>query len=77
MKKLQKHFERSKKRIFGEFVTIFDDVEEIGRTILNDKMHNINTLETAEKIENINYEYVNYIKNKMFNNDESIISIVK
>lgn len=70
-------FERSKKRIFGEFVTIFDDVEEIGRTILNDKMHNINTLETAEKIENINYEYVNYIKNKMFNNDESIISIVK
>ena len=70
-------FERSKKRIFGEFVTIFDDVEEIGRTFLSDEMHHINTIETAEKIKNINYEYVKSIQKKMFDNDESIISIVK
>ena len=70
-------FERSKKRIFGEFVTTFDDVEEIGRTLLSDKMHNINTIETADKIQNITYEYTKEIQQKMFDNDESVISIVK
>ena len=70
-------FERSKKRIFGEFVTSFDDVEEIGRMLLSDKMHHINTLESADKIQNITYEYVKNIQRQMFDNDESIISIVK
>ena len=70
-------FERSKKRIFGEFVTSFDDVEEIGRMLLSDKMHHINTLESADKILNITYEYVKNIQRQMFDNDESIISIVK
>lgn len=70
-------FERSKKRIFGEFATIFDDVEEIGRTFLSDKIHNINTIETVDKIQNITYEYTKEIQQKMFNNDEAVISIVK
>lgn len=70
-------FERSKKRIFGEFVTSFDDVEEIGRMLLSDKMHHINTLESADKIQNITYEYVKNIQRQMFDNDESVISIVK
>ena len=70
-------FERMKKRIYGEYVTEYDDVESIGRIFIADEVRGINSFEYIDKFENIDLEYVNKIQNELFRNNESVISIVK
>lgn len=73
----QNDFERSKKRIYGEFVEEFNDVEEIGRIFLQDSIKGINTIEYIDKYEKIDLEYVNKIKKELFNEKSQILSIIK
>ncbi|MBR3134694.1 MAG: insulinase family protein [Clostridia bacterium] len=70
-------FERSKKRIYGEFVTNYDDVEHVGRMFLADSIRGINSLDYIDEISNMNIEYVNKIRKEMLKKDEAILSIVK
>ena len=70
-------FERSKKRIYGEFVTNYDDVEHAGRMFLADSIRGINSLDYIDEISNMDIEYVNKIKKDMLKEDEAILSIVK
>ncbi len=69
-------FERSKKRIYGEIVTQYEDVEEVGRMFLSDSIKGINSLEYIDEISNITLEEIKDIKNKMFKADKSILSVV-
>jgi predicted Zn-dependent peptidase len=73
----QNDFERSKKRIYGEFVEEFNDGEEIGRIFLQDSIKGINTIEYIDKYEKIDLEYVNKIKKELFNEKSQILSIIK
>ena len=70
-------FERSKKRIYGEFVTNYDDVEHVGRMFLADSIRGINSLDYIDEISNMDLDYVNNIKKEMLKKDEAILSIVK
>lgn len=73
----QEDFERSKKRIYGEAVTEYDDVEHVGRMFLADSVRGINSLDYIDEIKNITLEYVNKIKREMLKKEESILSIIK
>ncbi len=73
----QNDFERSKKRIYGEFVEEFNDIEEIGRIFLQDSVKGINTIEYIDKYEKIDLEYVNKIKKELFKEKIQILSIIK
>lgn len=70
-------FERSKKKIYGEYVSDFNDVENIGRLFLQDSLRDINSLSYIEKFDEITLEYVNDILEKLFKSNESVISIVR
>ncbi len=69
-------FERSKKRIYGEFVDSFNDVENIGRMFLQDSVKDINSIEYVDKFNEITIEYVNEIAQKLFDEKNHILSIV-
>ncbi len=73
----QEDFERSKKKIYGDLVSEYNDVEEIGRMYLADAVKGINSIEYVEKINDITLDYVNEILKKLFKENESVISIVK
>ena len=70
-------FERSKKKIYGDLVSEYNDVENIGRMYLSDAIKDVNSMEYIDKIDDISLEYVNEILRKLFKENESIISIVK
>ena len=72
----QENFERSKKRLLGEFISDYDDVEQIGRMFLADSIRNINTLEYIDKIQEVSIDYVEKIRNKMFTENESVLSVI-
>ncbi len=69
-------FERSKKRIYGEIVTQYEDVEEVGRMFLSDSIRGINSLEYINEINKITLDEIKDIQNKMFKLDKSILSVV-
>lgn len=70
-------FERSKRKIYGEYVTEYNDVESIGRLFLSDSIKGINSLEYIDVFEEVTLEYVNDILEKLFKQNESVISIVR
>ena len=70
-------FERNKKALYGEYVSIYDDVEDIGRMYLQDSIRGINTLDYTNVFNNITLEYVNRIKKEMFKDEMQAISIIR
>ena len=70
-------FERSKKRLYGEFVTNFGDVEQIGRMFLQDSIKGVDTLDYINQLNKITLKDVNEIRNNIFGEEKSIISIVR
>ena len=72
----EEDFERSRKRLYGELVTEYDDVEQIGRMFLSDSIKGINNLDYVDEIQNISLEYVNKVKKEIFNKDKSVLSII-
>lgn len=72
----QEEFERSKKKLYGDLVSEYNDVEEIGRMYLSDAIKGINSLEYVNKIGDITLDYVNDVLTKLFKENQSIISII-
>lgn len=70
-------FERSKKRLYGEYVSNFEDVEDVGRMVLADSMRNINSFEYINEIEKITLDDCKKIQKEIFNKEKAVISIVK
>ena len=71
------NFERSKKAIYSDYVSEFDDVESIGRIFLQDSMRGINSLDYINEFENINIEYVKKIQEELFKEEMSALSIIR
>lgn len=70
-------FERSKKRIYGEIITQYEDVEEVGRMFLSDSIKGINSLEYIDEISNITLNDVKAIQKEIFKIDNAILSVIK
>ena len=70
-------FERSKKALYGEYVSEYNDVENIGRLFLQDAIREINSLEYIESINKIDINYVQNIKKDLFKEEMSALSVIK
>lgn len=70
-------FERIKKALYGEYVSEYNDVEEIGRMFLQDAIKGIDSLDYIEEFKNIDINYVNNIRKELFKEEMSAISIVR
>lgn len=70
-------FNRIKKRIYGDYVKEYNDVEDIARMFLSDYFKEINSFDYLEEISTINEQYVEQIVNQVFDDKKMVISVIK
>ena len=70
-------FERIKRKIYGEFVTEFNDVGSISRMFLADAIKEINSFDYVDKYDEVTEDYVVDVLNEIFNDDNIVLSVIK
>lgn len=73
----ENNFERVKKKIYGDYVTEYNDVANIARMFLADYFKGINSFEYLEEYSTVTVEYANQILNDVFREDNMVVSVVK
>jgi predicted Zn-dependent peptidase len=71
------HFERIKKKMYGDCVGQFNEVGNIARMFLSDYIRGINSFDYLEQYNNVTLEYATQILNETFNTNKMVVSIVK
>ena len=70
-------FERVKRKIYGDFVTEFNDVASIGRMFLADSIKEVKTFDYVDKYNDVTIEYTTNVLQEVFNEDKVVLSVVK
>lgn len=70
-------FERMKRKIYGEFVTEFNDAASISRMFLADTVKQINSFDYVDEYDNITMEYAKELLNEVFVEDKMVLSVIK
>ena len=70
-------FNRIRKRIYGEYIKEYNDVEDISRMFLSDFFKEMNSFDFLEEITVINEEYVEQVLKDVFNDKKMVISVIK
>lgn len=73
----EEHFERIKKKIYGNYITEYNDISSIARMLMSDYFKGINSFEYIENHKQITKEYAEKILKEVFDENKMIISIVK
>lgn len=73
----EKHFNRIKKMIYGNYVREYDDVSEVARMFISDYFKGINSFEYIEVYDQVTIEYAKEILEDVFKEENMVISIVK
>ena len=71
------HFERIKKKIYGDYVVEYNNVADIARMFLADKMKQINSFDYIEEYNSVTKEYTEEILKNVFKSDNMIMSVIK
>ena len=69
--------ERIKKKMYGEYVMQYNDVDIIARNVLADYFKGIQPFEFIEEFKTLNLEYANKIFKEVIKKENMVISIVK
>ena len=72
----EEHFERIKRKLYGDFVTEYNSVANIARMFLADSFKGINSFDYIEKFNTITKEYAEQILKEVFNEEKMGISII-
>jgi len=70
-------FERCKKKIYGNYVTEYNNIDSIGRMFLADTVKGIQSFDYIEQYDQITKEYAEQILKNIFTEDKMVISIVE
>ena len=62
----KEQFERIKKKIYGNYVTEYNGVADIGRMFVSDYIKGINSFEYLDKFNRIDESYIKQILNNIF-----------
>ena len=73
----EEDFERTKKKAYGENIYAYDDVTAIGRTYISTAIQGIDALDYIEALNQIDYEYVQKVRQEIFIKDKAVLSVVK
>lgn len=73
----EKIFDRVKKKMYGSYVTEFDDVSDVSRMFMSDYFKGINSFEYIENHKQVTKEYAEEVLNEVFDENKMILSIVK
>jgi len=69
-------FERTKRKIYGEYVKNYNDISTIGGLFVIYYFRNINPLDYFEEFESLSKEYVENILKEIFKEENKVISII-
>ncbi len=73
----EEEFERIKKKLYGEYVKSYNDVESIATSFLQNYFRGINPLDYFEEFGGITKEYTLQVLKEVMDNQKRVISIVK
>lgn len=74
---LVEDIERIKRKMYGNFVNIFNDVSSIGRAFLTDTLKGFNTFEFIKRYEEVDKIYIEKVFYEVFNEESMVVSIVR
>lgn len=70
-------FSRNKKKLYGDYITEYNSVDETARMFLADYFKGINSFDYLDKYDEVTKEYVEGLIKEIFAEDKMVISIVK
>ena len=70
-------FERIKNMLYGNLVKEFNNVSDIAKMFVSDYFKEVNSFEYLEEYKKISKEYVKQILNEVFNENKTVLSIIK
>ena len=73
----EEHFERIKKKIYGDYVVEYNSVAETARMFLADNMKQINSFDYIEDFESVTKQYAEEVLKDIFKEENEVISIVE
>ena len=71
------HFNRIKKKVYGDYVVEYNSISDIARMFLADKMKQINSFDYIEKYNLVTKEYTEQVLKNVFKIENMILSVVK
>ena len=71
------HFERIKKKIYGDYVTEYNNISDVSRMFLSDYFRGVNSLDYIEQYSSVTPEYTKQILQEVFDEKNCILSVVK
>lgn len=71
------HFNRIRKKVYGDYVVEYNSVGDIARMFLSDKMKGINSFDYIEKYNEVTKEYTENVLNNMFKKENMVMSVIK
>ncbi len=73
----EEHFERIKRKIYGEYVTDYNSVSNIARMFLADSFKGINSFDYIEKFDSVTKDYAEQILNDVFKENMMGFSVIR
>lgn len=70
-------FKRIKKKIYGDYITEYNDISGVARMLMADYFKGINSFEYIENHKQVTKEYAEKILREIFDENKMVISIVK
>lgn len=70
------HFNRIRKKVYGDYVVEYNSVGDIARMFLSDKMKGINSFDYIEEYNTVTKDYVEEILKNVFKTENMIMSVV-
>ena len=71
------HFNRIKKKIYGDYVVEYNSVSDIARMFLADKMKKLNSFNYIEEYNTVTKEYTEEVLKNVFKEDKMVLSVIK
>ena len=73
----EEHFERMRRKVYGDYVVEYNNVGNIARMFLADTMKKVQSFDYIEKFETVTKEYTEQILKEVFQEENKILSIIE
>ena len=71
------HFERIKKKVYGDYVVEYNNIADISRMFLSDSMKNISSFDYIEQYNQVSKDYTQKILEEIFDTNSMVMAIIK
>ena len=71
------HFERIKRKVYGDYVVEYNSVGDIARMFLADSFKGINSFDYIEKYGTVTKEFVEQVLRDVFDKEKMVLSVIK